>query len=120
MLITKEQQESWVSEYLKGKSNNDEYCGFIDGINKALDVINEKLGSVNTEKDATIDSIINLEFKLFDKYGTHIGNEYHEANKFGVIQLYHQSLRGDWVGDNGDKKLIREGFYIPHVNKIKK
>ena len=58
-----------------------------------------------------------MKFKLFDKEGTHIGNEYHEPNEYGVIQIYHQSLRGDWVDDNGDKRLVREGYYIPHTRK---
>jgi len=58
-----------------------------------------------------------MEFKLFDKDGNHIGNEYHEANEHGIIQMYHQSLRGDWLDDNGSKRLLREGYYIPHAKK---
>lgn len=58
-----------------------------------------------------------MEFKLFDKDGNHIGNEYHEANEHGIIQMYHKSLRGDWVDDNGSKRLLREGYYIPHAKK---
>lgn len=58
-----------------------------------------------------------MEFKLFDKNEVHIGNEYHEANEHGIIQIYHQSLRGDWADDDGSKRLLREGYYIPHAKK---
>jgi hypothetical protein len=43
MIITKEQQEAWVSNYVKEKHTQDECIGFIDGINKALDVVNKNL-----------------------------------------------------------------------------
>ena len=39
MIITKEQQEAWVSEYIKQKHTQDECIGFIDGLNKALGFI---------------------------------------------------------------------------------
>lgn len=58
-----------------------------------------------------------MKFKLFDQNGNHIGYEYHEPNKHGVIQIYHLSLRGDWLKDNMDKRLVREGFFIPHFSK---
>ncbi len=41
MIITKEQQEAWVSQYVKGKHNADECIGFIDGIKKALDTVQD-------------------------------------------------------------------------------
>ena len=41
MLITKEQQEAWVSNYVKEKHTQDECIGFIDGVEKALDVVNK-------------------------------------------------------------------------------
>ena len=41
MLITKEQQEAWVSDYVKEKHTQDECIGFIDGVEKALDVVNK-------------------------------------------------------------------------------
>lgn len=56
-----------------------------------------------------------MKFKLFDKQGNHIGNEYHEANEHGVIQIYHESLRGDFKTEA--KYLIREGYFIPHFGK---
>jgi hypothetical protein len=40
MIITKEQQECWVSNYVKAKHNNDECIGFIDGIKTVMDNIN--------------------------------------------------------------------------------
>ena len=36
MLVTKEQQESWVNAYIKERHTIDECRGFIDGIEKAL------------------------------------------------------------------------------------
>jgi hypothetical protein len=41
MIITKEQQEAWVSNYVKEKHTQDECIGFIDGFEKALDVVNK-------------------------------------------------------------------------------
>ena len=41
MLITKEQQEAWVSNYVKEKHTQDECIGFIDGVEKALDVVSK-------------------------------------------------------------------------------
>lgn len=41
MIITKEQQEAWVSDYVKEKHTQDECIGFIDGVEKALDVVNK-------------------------------------------------------------------------------
>ena len=44
MIITKEQQEAWVSNYVKEKHTQDECIGFIDGVEKALDVVNKNFG----------------------------------------------------------------------------
>ncbi len=52
-----------------------------------------------------------IKFRLHDKNGDIIGYEYHEPNEWGVIQIYHQSLRGDF--DHDDKRLVREGYFIP-------
>ena len=52
-----------------------------------------------------------LKFRLHDKNGNLIGYEIHEPNNFGVIQIYHQSLRGDF--DFTNKALVREGYFIP-------
>jgi hypothetical protein len=41
MLITKEQQEAWVSNYVNEKHTQDECIGFIDGVEKALGVVNK-------------------------------------------------------------------------------
>lgn len=39
MLITKEQQEALLEKYVKEKHTQDECIGFIDGINKTLELI---------------------------------------------------------------------------------
>jgi hypothetical protein len=39
MLITKEQQEALVDNYIKEKHNQDECIGFIDGLNAMLKLI---------------------------------------------------------------------------------
>lgn len=65
MLITKEQQEAWVDAYVKEKHNSDECIGFIDGVNKALDVVKNNLvqadvmHSLTTADDNTYMQIIN-------------------------------------------------------------
>ena len=39
MIVTKEHQEALVSNYVKEKHNADECLGFIDGLNKALELV---------------------------------------------------------------------------------
>lgn len=39
MLITKEQQEALVENYIKEKHSTDEVCGFIDGIGKLMELL---------------------------------------------------------------------------------
>jgi hypothetical protein len=41
MLITKEQQEQWLLNYIDSKRNQDNCIGFIDGVDKAVDVISK-------------------------------------------------------------------------------
>ena len=43
MILTKEQQEKIVDEYVKEKHNTDECIGFIDGINATIALINTQL-----------------------------------------------------------------------------
>lgn len=43
MLITREQQNAWITNYVKQGHNYDERQGFIDGIEKTLEVVGEKL-----------------------------------------------------------------------------
>lgn len=43
MIITKKHQESWVNAYVKEKHTTDECTGFIDGIEKALSFVQEKM-----------------------------------------------------------------------------
>ena len=39
MLITKEQQEALLDNYIKEKHSKDEVCGFIDGMQKLMELI---------------------------------------------------------------------------------
>lgn len=43
MIVTKEQQERWVNTYVKEKHTTDECRGFIDGIEKALSYVQQKM-----------------------------------------------------------------------------
>ena len=52
MIITKEQQEVWVNAYVKEKHTADECIGFIDGVNKVLDVVNKNLVKPGVIKSA--------------------------------------------------------------------
>jgi phage-related tail protein len=45
MLITKEQQEALVAEYIKTNHTTDGYIGFIDGINATLELVNKIMGN---------------------------------------------------------------------------
>ena len=45
MIITKEQQEALISNYVKQKHNQDECIGFIDGVEKLMELINKLLKS---------------------------------------------------------------------------
>jgi hypothetical protein len=58
MLITKEQQEAWLSQYLKENHTSEECIGFVDGINKAFDFVNKNLGK-DRKRDLTLEEIIN-------------------------------------------------------------
>lgn len=61
MLITKENQESWVNSYIKEKHSQDECSGFIDGINKALEYVTQKMTPIE-------ESNINCNAKDLAKY----------------------------------------------------
>ena len=50
MIITKEHQESWVNAYVKEKHTTDECSGFIDGIEKALNFVQEKMKPTQKQK----------------------------------------------------------------------
>lgn len=64
-----------------------------------------------------MENTTNLKFELYDKEGTLIGFEYHEPNKFKVIQIYHESIRGDFKSGDYLKLEVREGYFIPHFSK---
>ena len=51
MIITKEQQEKILVQYVEDKHNTDECIGFIDGINATIELINKLTINKNTEKD---------------------------------------------------------------------
>ncbi len=55
MLVTKEQQEAWLNAYIKEGHSMDCCMGFIDGINKALNYVQEKMKPEAINED--IDSI---------------------------------------------------------------
>ena len=59
MLVTKEQQEAWLDSYIKEGHNFDECVGFIDGIEKALNYVQEKMkpqdsSNATSQKFATL------------------------------------------------------------------
>ena len=64
MLITKEQQETWENAYIKEGHGIDECSGFIDGINKALNYVQEKMKPEAINED--IDSIRKQQGDLSD------------------------------------------------------
>ena len=41
MIITKEQQEALISNYVNQKHNQDECIGFIDGVQKVMELISK-------------------------------------------------------------------------------
>ena len=41
MIITKEQQESLIQNYIKEKHSTDECIGFIDGVEKTMNLISK-------------------------------------------------------------------------------
>ena len=64
MLVTKEQQESWLDSYIKEGHTIDECSGFIDGINKALTYVQEKMKPQDVNED--LDSIRKKQGDLSD------------------------------------------------------
>jgi len=102
-----------------------EECGETDLAEKLQNIIDELRLSNRLEKLSYASPVssgvqttgcLPIKFKLYDKDKKHIGNEYHEANEFGVIQIYHESLRDDF--NDNERKLVREGYYIPHFYKV--
>lgn len=43
MIVTKEEQEKLVSDYVKSKKTTSECCGFIDGIIATLEMVDKKM-----------------------------------------------------------------------------
>ncbi len=50
MIITKEQQEAILNNYMKEKHNADECSGFIDGMNAMYDLINRLMEQEKANK----------------------------------------------------------------------
>lgn len=68
MIITKEHQESWVNAYVKEKHTTDECSGFIDGIEKALSFVQEKMKP--TQKlDNIYEFMISMGFEPTERQG---------------------------------------------------
>jgi hypothetical protein len=66
MIITKEHQESWVNAYIKEKHTTDECTGFIDGIEKALGFVQEKLKPTN-KLDSIYEFMISMGFQQTER-----------------------------------------------------
>ena len=64
MLVTKEQQEAWLNDYIKEGNSTDRCLGFIDGINKALNYMQEKMKPEAINED--LDSIRKKQGDLSD------------------------------------------------------
>lgn len=59
MIITKEQQEAWISNYVKEKHTSDECIGFIDGVEKIMEIINKDSDlTISNIKKETLSSFI--------------------------------------------------------------
>src|SRR5438045_3889784 len=56
-----------------------------------------------------------IKFRLHDKEVAIIGYEVHKQNDYGVWQIFHQSLRGEF--DELSLMLVREGWFIPAHHK---
>lgn len=67
MIITKEQQEAWVANYIKEKHNSDECVGFIDGVEKAVDVISKNLDLTLVKKEALFTFIAEIKKEFADQ-----------------------------------------------------
>ena len=59
MLITKEQQEALVHNYIKAKHNTDECIGFIDGVHETMKLIERiyKESEINKSKYKTNENL---------------------------------------------------------------
>ena len=66
MIITKEHQESWVNAYVKEKHTTDECTGFIDGIEKALSFVQEKMKPTN-KLDSIYEFMISMGFQQTER-----------------------------------------------------
>ena len=80
MIITKEQQEAWLNAYVKEKHTTDECTGFIDGIEKALSFVQEKMKP--TQKlDNIYEFMVSMGFEPTERMGIykhrHFVNEHY-------------------------------------------
>lgn len=61
MLITKEQQEALINQYIKEKHNQDECIGFIDGIEAMVKLIGKIQETKEKENEEYLQQISELE-----------------------------------------------------------
>ena len=82
MLVTKEQQEAMVEKYAKEKHTTDECIGFIDGINRTLELVKNISANTPVMRPLPSDEDIAKWVKEHGYYG-HCTSEYHEGLEEG-------------------------------------
>ena len=101
MLITKEQQEAWVNAYIKENHTADECIGFVDGINKVLDVLGKS--NVALIKEDNIDITLKSLWEIKDKdqfYFNSYGREMIEncvKKQFNIEKLTRKLTWVQWL-----------------------
>lgn len=88
MIITKEQQEAWINNYKNKGHNQDECIGFIDGIEKAMSVLNNCNNPVVICSAYTDDD---LKFRVnhWLDYYTNYGNKHYSDTKdWKIFEIY--------------------------------
>ena len=70
MLITKEQQEAWVNNYVKDKHTQEECVGFIDGVEKVVSVLDlEKKELADVISNFSGNNLLKLQNHFVKLYG---------------------------------------------------
>ena len=69
-MITKEQQAAWINNYVKKNHTTEKCIGFIDGVEKAMDVVNKNFNL----------AVVNRQTELLFAFITEMKDEFKDEN----------------------------------------
>lgn len=117
MLVTKEQQEALITNYVKSGRNQDECIGFIQGIQKIMELISKIDSKIDViEKQTSTQWFA----EQLEKHHTNIDIKntvvFQQANEMFCKQIKKAFIEGTHVGYNQNSKSEEE-YYNETYNK---